>query len=91
MTKKTTGAVVAAAVAGLFLAGKAMAQDAAKAAGAKTEAKKIHCEGVNECKGKGACKGAENSCAGKNGCKGKAWMEMTQADCDAAKAKMKKG
>ncbi len=90
MTKKQTGAMVAAAVAGLFLAGKAMAQTPTGAVKPEAKPAKVHCEGVNECKGKGACKGADNSCGGKNGCKGKGWVDMTQADCNAAKAKMKK-
>ena len=50
----------------------------------------MKCEGVNSCKGTSACAGASHSCAGKNGCKGQGYLEMTQADCDAAKAKMKK-
>ena len=43
--------------------------------------------GVNSCKGHSACKTAYNSCKGQNSCKGKGFMEMTQAKCDAAKAK----
>jgi hypothetical protein len=50
---------------------------------------KVKCEGVNSCKGKSACAGAHNSCAGKNSCKGKGFVEMTKAECDAAKAKAK--
>jgi len=73
-----TSAVLAAAVAGLFLAGKAMAGDGhAPAEG------KVKCEGVNECKGKGACGGAGHSCAGQNECKGKGWIELSAADCKA--------
>ena len=30
-------------------------------------------------------------CEGVNSCKGKGWTEMTQAQCDAAKAKAKAG
>ena len=33
-------------------------------------------EGVNECKGKGACGGAGHDCAGKNECKGKGWVDV---------------
>jgi hypothetical protein len=46
---------------------------------------KIHCEGVNACKGTGGCKTAQNECGGLNSCKGKGWVSMTKAECDAAK------
>jgi hypothetical protein len=50
---------------------------------------KVKCEGVNSCKGHSACKSANNACKGQNSCKGKGFLEMTKADCDAAKAKAK--
>jgi hypothetical protein len=50
---------------------------------------KVKCEGVNSCKGHSACKSANNACKGQNSCKGKGFLEMTQAQCDAAKAKSK--
>ena len=50
---------------------------------------KVKCQGVNSCKGHSACKSANNACKGQNSCKGKGFVEMTQADCDAAKAKAK--
>ena len=49
--------------------------------------KTVKCTGVNSCKGQSACKSASNSCKGQNSCKGKGFVEMTKADCDAAKAK----
>ena len=72
MTAK--GAFVAAAVAGLFISA------APFAASAKGHGK-VHCEGVNDCKGKGGCKGATNDCKGKNECKGKGWNEMSDKAC----------
>ena len=54
-----------------------------------TEEGKTHCEGVNSCKGSSACKTANNACKGQNSCKGMGFLEMTQAECDAAKEKMK--
>jgi len=51
---------------------------------------KIKCEGVNSCKGHGECATASHDCGGKNACAGKGWVKMTKAECDAAKAKMKK-
>jgi len=75
--------LIAAAAAGLFLAGAAgVASADHHEAGAK-----IKCEGVNSCKGKSDCKTASNSCQGKNSCAGKGFLNMTQAECDAAKAK----
>jgi hypothetical protein len=74
-------AALAAAAAALFLTGApALAGDAAGEA-------KMKCEGVNACKGKSECSTAHNECAGKNSCAGKGMLEMTQAECDAAKAK----
>ncbi len=46
-------------------------------------AAKIHCGGVNACKGQSACKGEANACAGQNGCSGKGWVEATEDDCKA--------
>lgn len=82
--KKLTGLALATAAAGLFMTAGIPAVYAGK-----NEAK-VHCEGVNACKGQTACQTATNACKGQNSCKGKGWMEMTKAECDAAKAKMKK-
>jgi len=79
MNVRTKGAVVATAVAGLFLATGALAQ----AAEGKAEAKTVHCEGINACKGQGACGGATHDCAGKNDCKGKGWVKVSAAECKA--------
>lgn len=77
----TRGALVAALAAGLLAS---MAPVAAHA----SDSDKVHCHGVNACKGKGSCKGASNACAGKNGCKGKGWMEMTEKECTAKGGQM---
>ena len=74
MTAK--GAFVAAAVAGMFAAAIPAVANA-KGGG------KVHCTGVNSCKGKGACGGDKNSCKGKNDCKGQGWVSMTEKDCTA--------
>jgi hypothetical protein len=71
----TKGALIAAAVAGLFTAASPLVASA-KDAG-------VHCAGVNACKGKGGCKGADNACKGQNGCKGKGWVEMSEKKCKA--------
>jgi len=54
---------------------------------ARADEGKVKCEGVNSCKGHSACKSANNACKGQNSCKGKGFMMMTQAECEAAKAK----
>ncbi len=79
-------ALMASAVAGLFVAGSA---GSAFAEEKKAEAEKVKCEGVNECKAQGGCAGAGHECGGKNGCKGQGFVELTKAECDAAKAKLK--
>jgi hypothetical protein len=71
----TKGALVAAAVAGLFASATPLVASAKEG--------KVHCQGVNACKGKGGCKGADNACKGQNGCKGKGFMEMSEKDCKA--------
>jgi len=70
-------AVLATAVASLFVSGAAFAKE-------KTEKKsdsKVMCSGVNECKGHGSCKSANNACKGQNGCKGQGMTETTEKDC----------
>jgi hypothetical protein len=76
MSMTTKGALVAAAVAGLFVSATPMIASA-KAGG------KVHCSGVNACKGKGGCKSADNACKGQNGCKGKGVVEMSEKACKA--------
>ncbi len=75
----------ATAVASLFLTGVHNALGADETA---TEAK-VKCEGVNSCKGTSDCHSARNACKGQNGCAGQGYKFMSQAECDAAKAKLK--
>jgi uncharacterized membrane protein len=70
------GAIIAAMAAGLFSAGAPLRASAA-------DADKIHCQGVNSCKGKSACATATSGCSGQNSCKGKGWIEMTEKECKA--------
>jgi hypothetical protein len=81
-TNKATRAAIATAAALLFTNMAAAPASAAEA--------KVKCEGVNACKGKSACGTATNACQGQNTCKGHGYLMLTQAECDAAKAKMKK-
>jgi uncharacterized membrane protein len=80
MTSKVLpGVALAAAAAVLF--------STVAASEARAEEGKVKCEGVNSCKGRSACKSANNACKGQNSCKGKGFVNLTKADCDAAKAK----
>jgi len=82
-SRKMSGVALAAAAAMVF-------SMAAVTTDSEADEAKVKCEGVNSCKGKSACKSANNSCKGQNSCKGKGYLEMTQAKCDAAKAKAAK-
>ncbi len=76
--KKLTGVVVATAVAGLFLSGHAIAKEKTKS----MKEAKVHCMGINSCKGKGMCKSDANGCKGENACKGKGWVGVkTEKEC----------
>ena len=80
MTNRGTLLAAAAAAAFALGAGNTALADHHEATG-----EKIHCEGVNACKGKGECKTASNECGGLNSCKGKGWVSMTAEECEAAK------
>jgi hypothetical protein len=71
--KKVTGIVLATAAAGLFAAAPVAMADAHEG--------KVHCTGVNACKGTSECKTATNACKGQNSCKGKGFISMSAKDC----------
>jgi hypothetical protein len=62
----TKGALIAAAVAGLFSTAVPVVASGAD--------KGVRCDGGNACKGKSECHSATRSCAGTNACKGKGWI-----------------
>lgn len=78
--KKLAGAALATAAATLFLSGCATGTGG----GATASAEKVHCMGVNACKGQAFCATANNSCKGHNACKGKGFVPMTKEECDSA-------
>src|SRR5262249_28536403 len=86
MNRTSKGAILALSVAALFAARGAIAAEEK----GKTDAK-VHCSGVNECKGKGACAGGGHSCAGKNGCKGQGFVETSAAECQKMGGKVESG
>src|SRR5438093_10093826 len=58
-------------------------------AGKDKAAKGVHCEGNNDCKGKGNCKAASHDCKGKNDCKGTSFTMAKDAKaCEAAGGKV---
>ena len=61
-----SGAALAIAAVSLALAGAAMPVAAATG--------KVHCLGVNSCKGKSDWMTPKNTCAGMNACKGQGWV-----------------
>ncbi|HTV52953.1 MAG TPA: hypothetical protein VME21_17300 [Steroidobacteraceae bacterium] len=80
-TKKLGGAAIATAAA-LLIGSLTLSTASADEA-------KVKCMGVNSCKGQSACKSAQHACKGMNSCKGQGFLEMSKADCHAAKAKAK--
>ena len=45
------------------------------------EGEKVHCYGVNKCKGTGDCGGPGHSCANQNACKRQGYIEMDKETC----------
>jgi len=76
-SKKVTGAALALAAAGMVMispVSSAMSDNAATA--------KVHCFGVNKCKGHNDCKTASNACKGHASCKGHGFVSMSAKACD---------
>lgn len=71
---KTLGVTIAAAAAIVF-ATAPITSTVAQAA------KKVHCYGVNSCRGKSSCKTAHSDCKGNNSCKGKGVVMKSAAHC----------
>ncbi len=86
MKSMTKGALIATAVAGLFLANATMA-----IAGEEKAEGKVKCSGANACKGHGACAGAGHDCGGKNECKGKGFLKVSsEKECTDKGGKVEK-
>ena len=96
MKHVTTGALIALAAGGLFVAGcekkapetKSETTPETKAAPAAPDdpaekTSKVDCAGVNACKGQGTCHTDKHACAGQNACKGQGVLAMTEAECTA--------
>lgn len=71
----TAGFLLATAVATMFMSSPVMAAESG------AEEAKVHCGGINACKGKSECKTATNECKGQNACKGKGIVSTTEKEC----------
>ena len=49
---------------------------------------KVHCGGVNTCKGQSGCMTEKSACAGQNGCKGQGWIDLTAEECQSKGGKV---
>lgn len=76
-----SGALLAAAAFSFAMSGATVAP-------VKADEAKVHCVGVNSCKGQSECKTASSSCKGLNACKGQGFLSMTKADCETAGGKV---
>jgi len=80
MKTGSKGAVIASAVALMFMTGVAIAQDNGSMGGGSAmsaQTASVKCLGANDCKGKSACKSVRNDCKGQNSCKGKGFINTS--------------
>jgi predicted small lipoprotein YifL len=80
MKNTLKGGLIAASVAGLFACGQKAQDPPADKPAADA---KVHCAGINTCKGQSKCHmpDGSSSCAGQNTCKGKGWIEASEKEC----------
>jgi len=77
--KQVSRSGAALAVAAVSLA---LAAQASTASAAMGKPGKVHCFGVNSCKGKTDCMTPKNSCKAMNECKGQGWLfKDSEAEC----------
>ena len=82
MNKRTKGAMLLSAVATMFLATAALAQEGAPTSSGSgmMSGQTVKCVGANSCKGLSACKSAQNDCKGQNACKGKGFVKTSSTE-----------
>lgn len=73
---KSRRILVASLASALALPALALSQEK----GAKS-GEKVHCYGVNKCKGTGDCGGPGHSCANQNSCKRQGYIDMDKDTC----------
>jgi len=77
MNAFSKGIMIASAVATLVTSGALTARAADEKAGGD----KVHCSGINSCKGTASCAGGGHGCKGQNSCKGQGWVETSAKEC----------
>ena len=78
LMKKTVGAAIAIAAAGMVGCTNSTVTDKS----ASAVPKNVHCYGVNKCKGHNDCKTASNACKGHSSCKGHGFVSLSDKACD---------
>ncbi|MGD8785144.1 MAG: hypothetical protein PVG75_11950 [Thioalkalispiraceae bacterium] len=73
--RKFATLAMASAAAALFSAAPVSAAETGSEA-------KVHCFGVNKCKGHNDCKTAKNACKGHASCKGQGFVTMSKHACE---------
>jgi hypothetical protein len=81
--KNTKSALLATAAAALFASGQVVAAEETGV----TEAK-VHCGGINACRGTSECKTATNACKGQNACNGQGFVVLTKEECETKGGKI---
>jgi uncharacterized membrane protein len=83
MSQLSKGASLAsvAALMAFSMAASAAANPEGSSGAAVAAGDKVHCYGLNACKGSSDCKTAENSCKGQNACKGHGFKGMAASAC----------
>jgi len=83
MSHKKSTLSIAAAAATLAVSSFAFASDKPEGATGPAVAAgdKVHCYGLNSCKGNSDCKTAINSCKGKNSCESKGFKAVKAKEC----------
>lgn len=83
MNKNLDGARLAVLAAAFAASSLAFAADAPAGSSGKAVAAndKVHCYGLNACKGQNDCKTADNACKGQGKCKGHGFKAAKAAEC----------
>lgn len=68
--------------AALAVAAAGMLNTATPVFAAESSDAKVHCYGVNKCKGHNDCKTASNACKGHAACKGHGFVSVSEKACD---------
>ena len=74
---RETKRLLLAAVTGMLAVGSVAASVQAEEA----QPEKVHCYGINKCKGTGDCSGKGHQCAGHNACKGQGHINLPKDLC----------